>query len=238
MIHAEDQTLDLEQDERVETVVAGLRYTGTKSTVPATRPRDQGGWPGRAAFQGGPVVERDDDGIVREREPGPIQIGVIPDWIDSDTVEGGTLPGLENLSDFEVIYDPARLGEAILEANYLPSMVFGGPETPPEYAVREEVFAALYLPDSLGTAPAAEQQLREALAKTAGMDLDEEEPPDVSREREYKEEYSRADLYHAAEALDHDIEWSDARKTDLAETLAQESPSDVREALNTVTDDE
>jgi len=232
MIHVEDQTIDLEQDDRVETVVAGLRYTGRQSTVPPQRPRDQGGWPGRATFQGGSVAERNEEGTVIEREPGPIQIGVIPDWIDGDTVEGGTLPGLEALHDFEVIYDPAKLAQRILEANYLPPIVFGGPQTPPDYPARKRVFDALDIPESVGTAPAAEAQIREHLAETAGVDLDEEEPPDASREQEYIDEYTRSDLYHAAQALGHDVEWSDATKTELAEVLAQESPGDVRDALN------
>lgn len=232
MIHVETQTIDLEQDDRVETVVAGLRYTGHRSTAPAQRPRDQGGWPGRSVFQGGEPVEVNDNGSVVEREPGPIQIGVIPDWIDGDTVEGGTLPGLENLSNFEVVYDPADLAAAILETNYLPPVVFGGPETPPDYAARERVFDALDIPDRLGTAPAAEQDLREALAETAGIDLDEAEPPDKSREEEYKHEHTRSDLYNAAKALGHDVEWSEVTKTGLAETLAQEPPGEVREALD------
>lgn len=232
MIHVEDQTIDLEQDDRVETVVAGLRYTGRKSTVAPQRPRDQGGWPGRSTFQGGDIAETNDEGTVIEREPGPIQIGVIPDWIDGDTVEGGTLPGLEALADFEVVYDPAVLAQRLLEANYLPPLVFGGPQTPPDYAARERVFEALDIPDSIGTAPGTEGRIREALAKTAGVDLDEEEPPDASREQEYIDEYSRSDLYHAAQALGHDVEWSDARKTDLAERLAQEPPGDVRDALD------
>jgi len=200
--------------------------------MPPQRPRDQGGWPGRATFQGGAVAERNDEGTITARDPGPIQIGVIPDWIDGDTVEGGTLPGLEALHDFEVIYDPATLAQRLLETNYLPPVVFGGPQTPPDYAARERVFAALDIPERLGTAPAAEAALREALAETAGVDLDEEEPPDASREQQYVDEHTRSDLYHAAQALGHDVQWSDARKTDLAERLAQEAPGDVRDALN------
>lgn len=231
MIHAEDQTIDLEQEDRVETIVAGLRYTGTDSSVSADRPRNQGGWPGRAAFQGGAVTERADDGTIRERAPGPIQIGVIPDTIDEDYVDGGTLPGLENLPDFDVVYDPAKLAEAILTTNYLPPTVFGGPETAPDYAARERVFEALDIPDGLGTAPAAEDQLREALAETADIDLEEEEPPDASRKEEYKREYSRSTLYNAAEALGHEVDWRSAKKSELADLLAQEPPADVRDAL-------
>jgi hypothetical protein len=237
MIHAEQQTLDLEQDDRVETIVVGLRYTGNRSTVAPRRPRDAGGWPGRGTFQAGPVTEVNDEGRIVEREDGPIQIGVIPDWIDGDTVEGGTLPGLEQLSDFEVIYDPAELCAAILEENYLPPSVFGGPQTAPDYAVREAVFDALDLPDKLGTAPGGEKAIREALAERAGMDVELEEPPDVSRETEYTNEYTRSDLYNACDALGVDVEWSDARKTEMAKDLATYPPGDVRDALNGEYDD-
>jgi len=232
MLHAEQQTLDLEGEDRTETIVVGLRYTGTDAVESPQRPRQSGGWPGRAAFQGGTVSKTDDDGRVRERDPGPIQIGIVPDTIDNESVEGGTLPGLENLPDFEVIYDPAELAAAILEANYLPPSAFGGNETPPDYAIRERVFEALDIDDALGTAPAAEQQIREALAETAGVDLEEEEPADVSRETEYKEQYSRSDLYAACQALELDVEWRSAGKTEMAEMLAQESPGDVREAFD------
>lgn len=233
LVHNEQQTVDLEQEDKVDTIVAGLRYTGTKSTAPPSRPRRQGGWPGRASFQGGPVTEASDDGTVTERDPGPIQIGIVPDRIDTDYVEGGTLPGLENLSDFEVVYDPARLAEAILEGNYLPSNVFGGERTAPDYDVRERVFAALDLPDSLGTAGSsdAERRIREELAETAGVDLSDEEPADASREIEYRNEYTRSDLYGAAQELGHDVEWATATKTEMAELLSQESPGDVRAAL-------
>jgi len=231
MIHAEQQTLDLDSEDRIETVVAGLRYVGNDATAAPQRPRDQGGWPGRAAFQGGDVVDRNGEGRVIEREPGPIQIGVIPDLIDDDTVEGGTLPGLENLPDFEVIYDPAELAEALLETNYLPPSVFGGLETAPDYTVREHVFEALDIPDRLGTAPAAEQDLREALAETAGVDVEEEEPPDKGREQEYRDNYTRSQLYNAAETLGHDVEWADATKSGMAELLAQDPPGEVREVL-------
>jgi len=233
MIHSESQTVELEQDEKVDTIVAGLRYTGTDSVHPPSRPRRQGGWPGRASFQSGPITEQADDGTVLDRDPGPIQIGVIPDRLDEEYVEGGTLTGLESLSDFEVVYDPAELAAAMLDSNYLPTVIFGGPQTAPEYEVRQRVFDALGLDDSLGTAasPDAERRIREALADVAGIDVDETEPPDQSRETEYKNDYTRSDLYGAVQELGHDVEWASATKTEMAETLAQESPADVRDAL-------
>jgi hypothetical protein len=224
MIHAEDLTIELEGEEKVDTVVAGLRYTGDASTQPPRRPRDSGGWPGRASFQG---AQGDDDA-------GPIQIGVIPDRIDGDYVEGGTLPGLENLPDFEVVYDPAELAEAILKENYLPPSVFGGPQTAPDYEVRERVFDALGLEQSIGTAETtdAEQRIREALAEVAGKELtDDDAPLDKSRANEYADEHTRSELYNACDALGLDVAWKDAKKVEMSEMLADESPGDVRAAL-------
>lgn len=223
MIHAEDQTIELEGEEKVDTVVAGLRYTGSSSTQPPKRPRDAGGWPGRATFQGS-----DSD------EGGPLQIGVIPDRIDGDYVEGGTLPGLENLPDFEVVYDRAELADALLGENYLPPSVFGGPETAPDYEIRERVFDALELDQSIGTAETtdAEQRIREALAEVAGKDLtDDDAPLDKSRANEYADEHTRSELYNACDALGLDVEWSNAKKVGMSEMLAEESPADVRAAL-------
>lgn len=224
MIHAEDLTIELEGEEKVDTVVAGLRYTGNSSTQPPRRPRDAGGWPGRASFQGAPG-----DG-----EGGPLQIGVIPDRIDRDFVDGGTLPGLENLPDFEVVYDAAELAEAILEENYLPPTVFGGPQTAPDYEVRQRVFDALGLEQSIGTAETtdAEQRIREALAEVAGKDLTEDDAPlDKSRANQYADEYTRSELYSACDALGLDVEWANAKKVGMSEMLAEESPADVRAAL-------
>jgi len=140
MIHYETQTLDLADEDRVQTAVVGLRYTGVNSTASPQRPRDYGGWPGRSSFQGGSIAETDDEGAIREREPGNLQIGIVPDTIDGETVDGGSLSGLENLSDFEVIYDPEAIATAILEDNYLPPDAFGGERTSPNYDVRERLF--------------------------------------------------------------------------------------------------
>jgi hypothetical protein len=237
-LHSEGQTLDLEDEDRVDTVIIGLRYTGSDSAAPARKPRRQGGWPGRAPFQAGPVVERDDDGTVVARDPGPIQVGVNPDWIDDDTVAGGTLAGLEALADFEVIYDPAAIAEAMLRENYLPPAVFGGDGTPPDYDIRERVFDFLDIPQRLGTAesPEAEKAIREALAETAGIDTDDtEDPIDRERVQELKQGHSRNDLVSAASEFDWSGEAFDslatAKKHALAERLADEDAADVREAL-------
>lgn len=225
MIHFETQTLDLAAEDRVETILVGLRYTGPESTASPRRARDSGGWPGRSIFQGG--------------DPGRIQLGVVPDTIDQETVEGGSLAGLESLADFDVVYDPAELASAILEENYLPPSAFGGERQAPNYDVREAVFETLGLDEALGTAPEAEDKLREALAEVAGMDLSEDEAaPDAERERTYAEEYSRGHLYRACNALGMEVNWNEASKRSLAENLATRSPPVAEEALEATEDGE
>lgn len=232
MIHSEDLTLELEDDEKVETIVVGLRYAGVQSSESPQRPRDQGGWPGKATFQSGAVVETNDEGRVVEREPGPIQVGVAPDTIDEEYVEGGTLAGLENLSDFEVVYDPAEIALAFLEANYLPPRVFGGPDTAPDFSVREPILEFLGIEDMGWTAPDAEDEIRSELADVAGEEVDDSAPPDRSRRDEYLNDHSKSDLYQAAGELGFEVDWTDTAKTELADMLADVPPSDARAAFD------
>lgn len=239
MLHSEDYTNSLEQEGRVETALIGLRYTGPKSAVPANQPRQQGGWPGRQAFQGGAAVETDEDGRVLERDPGPMQIGINPDWLD-DTVEGGSLTGLEALQDFEVIYDPSDIAARLLEANFLPPAAFGSPadtsgdRVAPDYEIREAVFDHLGLEDQ-GAGPGSHEQYREQLAEIAGIDLDAdaEAAVDDQRAQELVTQYSRSALKDAVDALragPDDIALN-AKKLEFAEWLAQQDRQDVEAAL-------
>ena len=241
MFHHEDYTHELEQEGRVETALIGLRYTGPKSSVPPRQPRQQGGWPGNQTFQGGAPKERDaETGKVREREPGPVQIGINPDWTD-DSVEGGTLTGLEALPDFEVIYDQETLAEVMLEANYLPPVVFGTPpeitgdnRTTPNYDIRQAVFEYFDL-DDIGSGPGSHDEYREQLAEIAGIDLTgaDESPVDGNRAQQYVDDYSRAELKDAADELREgpdDIALNSG-KSDFAEFLAKQDPAEVRAIL-------
>lgn len=240
MVHHEDYTRELEEEDRVETALIGLRYTGAKSSVSPRQARDQGGWPGEQTFQGGPATERNEDGKVVAREPGPMQIGINPDWID-DTVEGGTLAGLEALPDFDVVYDPEEIAAAILEKNFLPSKVFGSPpdqtageRIQPDYSVRREVFDHLGL-DDIGSGPGSHEEYREQLEELAGVDSTADEvPADKQREQEYLDDYSRSDLKDAAEVLREDTDdiALNVGKQDFAEWLATQPAGDVRDALN------
>ncbi|MEE6210848.1 hypothetical protein U3A55_11885 [Salarchaeum sp. III] len=240
MFHHEDFTLELEQEDRAETAIIGLRYTGNKSSVAPRQPRREGGWPGRQTFQGGKPTDTDENGKVTAREPGPIQIGINPDWIDRDTVEGGTLAGLEALPDFEVIYDDELLAEAMLKANFLPPTVFGSPpdqtggeRITPVYEVREAVFDQLGLND-IGSGPGSHEEYRSQLAEVAGVDATTDEvPADKQREQQYIENHSRAALKDAAEVLREDTDdiALNVGKQEFAEWLATQPAGDVRDAL-------
>jgi len=169
---------------------------------------------------------------------GSLSGGGINDWIDDDTVSGGTLAGLEALTDFEVIYDPERIAEAMLRENYLPPSAFGGNRASPDYDLRERVFEFLDLPKRLGSAesPEAEKAIREALAETAGVDRDDtEEPLDRERIQELKQDYSRNDLISAASEfadLSDEMDLGTAKKHDVAEALSDKDNAAVREALD------
>lgn len=239
MLHSEDYTNRLAQEGRVETALIGLRYTGPKSAVPANQPRQQGGWPGQQAFQGGPPVDRAEDGRVLEREPGPMQIGINPDWLD-DSVEGGSLTGLEALPDFEVIYEPEELAARLLEANFLPPAAFGSPadtsggRVAPDFEIREAVFDHLGLEDR-GSGPGSHERYREQLAELAGIDLDAdaEAAVDDQRAQQLVSEHSRRTLKDAADVLrdgPDDISLN-SKKLEFAQWLAQQDRQDVEAAL-------
>jgi len=248
MFHYEDFTNELEQEGRVETTLVGLRYVGQKSSLAPKRPRQQGGWPGNQTFQGGDVVERNDDGKVTAREPGPIQLGVSPDWL-GDNVEGGSLAGLEALSDFEVIYDEATLAQAMLDANYLPPDVFGSPgdqtggqRTAPDFEIRQAVFEFFDGLEDRGSGPNSHQMYREQLADIAGVDLagEDDSPTDSQRAQQYVDNHTRDELKDAVGELregPEDISLQNG-KSDFAEWLAKQDAADVRAAFEGDEDDE
>ncbi|MEF8825435.1 MAG: hypothetical protein V5A34_05610 [Halapricum sp.] len=239
MVHHEDYTHELEQEGRVETALIGLRYTGSKSSVAPNTPRQNGGWPGTQTFQGGPPTKRNESGKVVARDPGPIQIGLNPDWLD-DSVQGGSLVGLEALPDFEVIYDEAAIAKAMLEMNYLPPAVFGSPpdqtggeRVTPNYEVRQAVFDHLEL-DDIGSGPGSHETYREQLAKIPDVDLgDDEATVESSRIQDLQADHTRAELKHAVDALREgpDEITLQGGKAEFAEYLAQQDPQDVRAAL-------
>jgi hypothetical protein len=232
-IHIESLTEDLEDEGRVKTAVVGVRYTGPRSSAPPDTLRRQGGWPGDTPFQGGEF-----DAETGERQPGPIQIGINPDWIDDDVVDGGTVAGLEALGNFEVIYDPEPLAAALLDRNFLPPNAFGGEGISYDPPVRRALFGHLGLDDA-GTLPAAAQDYREQLAAIAGLDDIEEETPieDKQRTQRYLDDHTRAELVEAVKLVrdsSEEIALGGQTKHDLAEFLAERDPARVNDALDEV----
>lgn len=234
-IHTEDLTRELEQDGKVKTAVIGVRYVGSHSSVSPNQLRSQAGWPGDTPFQGGPI-----DPETGKREPGPWQIGINPDWIDTDTVSGGTVTGIEANTNFEVTYDPEVLAEALLARNFLPPSAFGGEGVSYDPPTRKALFDFLGLED-MGTLPAAVNEYREALADIAGLDAvdDETLPEDKQRTQRYVDAHTRAELKDAVELLRESPDEILLRggKTKFAEWLAQRDPATVREALAETTDE-
>lgn len=231
VIRYNDVALDFDREGRANLEVIGLRYTGPKSAVSPRKPRDIGAWPGVAPFQGGVVKERAEDGNVVEREPGPIQIGLSPDWIDPDTVKGGTIEGLENLTKWEVVYDPAELARVLLEANYLPAEVFGGPDRGFVKPVREAVLEKIGL-ETAGRLPEAEGEIKEELAEIAGVEYKSvASSPGVRSE--YGTATTRSQALEAAESLGMDVSETTPKSAAL-EFLAGEFEADARDALRNV----
>lgn len=238
MIHTHPQFHDLEDEARINTTFVGLRYTGSRSTMPPDRPQQRGAWPGDAVFQG---AVGDSDGSDGDDDPAdaPLQLGIVPDTLDEESVDGGTVAGLEALSDFEVVYDPTELAATILQLNALPVPVFGGDRKTPDYAVRQRVYDRLGLDDRGRQAPEAEDGLREALADVA--DIEDPDTDDTikrqSREDELVEEHPRSTLLSAASELDIDTEGglTSATKRELAAAMVESSKAEVREALDIAT---
>lgn len=240
MIHTHPQFHDLEDEARINTTFVGLRYTGGRSTMPPDRPQQRGAWPGDAVFQGAPGDDDgDDDGD--EAANAPLQLGIVPDTLDEESVDGGTVAGLEALSDFEVVYNPTELAATILQLNALPVAVFGGDQKTPDYAVRSRVYDRLGLDDRGRQAPEAENGLREALADVA--DIEDPDTDDTierqSREDELVNAHPRSTLLSAASDLDVDVEGglTSATKRELAAAMVEHSKAEVREAVDTATED-
>jgi len=239
MIHSSDRLEEQEEEGLCNLEVVGVRYTGTSSTQPVQDLRENSAWPGASAFQGGPIkrwvndqgdeLTTDDVDHVRnvdrvlEREPGPMQIGLIPDWTDED-VENRTLDYIESSGSFEVVYDPEEIKRAISERGFLPVDVFGRRF---EDTKRERVFGKLGIEDrGVVTSRDEEGKYREQL-----VDEDDEETEDVGFESELRSKYARTELSKAAGEFDYEGNRNKASKQDFAEFLSQFDRDEVREVL-------
>lgn len=209
---------ELEEEGLANQVLVAVRYTGDKSSTTSGQINRSAAWPGFSAFQG---ASPDSDA-----NHGPAQGGLVPDWT-ADNVEDRTIEALESNPDFEVLYSPKDIAEAMLESNYLDPNVFGQGFDPD---LRERVFDELGLED-VGVRQEAEY--REQLREIADVDADEaevrEETRDDSRVTEYRQEHTRDELRGAARILEKDDD--DVGKIELAEWLADHDREAVRFAF-------
>lgn len=222
-IHVEPQHLELEAEGRCNLVLIAVRYTGDRSSVPAHRWRRDAAWPGHSAFQ----ALGDDD----NRQPGPPQFALIPDWTDEDT-ENRTVEAFEASDDMAVYYTPEAIAEAMLEVNSLPENAF---DRGYDDRVREKVF------DHLGISYEGTDELRfrETLREIAGVDADDDtvqaEARDDSLVSQYRREHTRGELVEAAAILgfedDHEYDASGRGRIELATWLADQDREAVRFAF-------
>lgn len=188
-----------------------LRYTGDNDSI-ATRGAlaSQGKWPGTA-----PLNE------------GIWYFALVPD-------EG--LAFLENRDDLELVYadDQARFAEALLSKHRLPDNVFGRGAN---VQLRDRVYDALGLEDprDAGRIP---DQLRD-LAGVDDEDVQEPDEDDAGRAATLAEEHSRSELKDACEALREDADdiALNAKKTEMAEWLAEQDETEVHNALEDTAED-
>ena len=135
---------------------------------------------------------------------------------------------MEQLEDFEVIYDPALLAEALLNRNFLPPDLFGHRDQSFEADVRNAVFDRLGLEDA-GLLPNAEEEYRKQLSEIAGVEYDPTEQ-DTSLVAELRDGTSRPQAIEAAKSLDEDVDETTS-KTEAIELVASHEESKAREAL-------
>lgn len=204
---------ELEERGKCNLELIGLRYVGDQSTLSPSDLQSLGAWPGNSPLQGG---ERNSD---RSRDPGPIQLGLVPDWTDSDVEDRG-VHYLETKKDVEVVRDPALLAESLLERNYLPPDVF---ENGYDADLRDRVFQKLGLED-VGTdnVEGYRRQLREIAS------LDPEVNSETLKDSELlaylREQYRHAELALAVETYGDESEIDDphlADKVELVEELGR-----------------
>lgn len=218
-INYEEQHFDVEEEGRCNLVLVAVRYTGSRSSVPAHKYRTEAAWPGHSPFQ-----TLGDDG---NRRPGAPQLALLPDWTDEET-ENRTVESFESDPNMEVYYRPEEIAKALLEKNYLDPNVFGRGY---DDRVRQRVF------DQLGISYEGtdESTFRAELREIAGIEADEQEVKaearDDQRVSEYRSEHPRSDLVDAARILGYE-DPDAAGKIELATWLADQDPEAVRYAFD------
>jgi len=209
---------EFEEKGHTEVEFVGFRYTGDESTKTDHDVRNRTGYNGPPKFQRGQVY-----------------LALLPTWLDPEHVENSNIGvhAVEARNDFDVIYDPERLAEALLERNYLPPDVFYEGFDP---WMRQHVFDKLELED-VGRIRNKddEEPFRDQLREIAGIERDDEAAVSQQRADEYTGRFSRSDASKIVKLLRQDADEIDLRTaglTDMAEYLTRFEADTVETAVD------
>ncbi|MFC5278644.1 hypothetical protein ACFPM1_07735 [Halorubrum rubrum] len=214
---------DFEEKDHAEVEFVGFRYTGDQSTKTDHDIRQRVGYNGPAKFQAGRVY-----------------LALLPTYLDPNHVENNNIGvhALESRNDFEVIYDPERLAEALLDRNYLPPEVFYEGF---DRWKRQKVLEKLDL-DDVGRVfeKDDEEPYRNQLREIAGVESDDEASISTQRSDEYTGRFSRSEASDVVKLLRQDSDEIDLRTaglTDMADYLTRFDPATVETAADVVNGD-
>lgn len=219
-----DSAEEFEEKDHADLEFVGFQYTGDRSTKTDHDIRQ------RAGYNGPPKFQQDQ-----------VYFAILPTNLDPDHVANSNMGvhALEARNDFEVIYDPERLAEALLERNYLPTDVFYEGF---DRWKRQKVMVKLDLDDEGRVFDKDDETpYREQLRALAGIEGDA--GPSVSKQRtdEYVDRWSRADLKAIVKVVRQDsseINLNTAGLTDLAEYLTRFTPATVEAAADAALGDD
>lgn len=263
MIRSIDYHEELEEEGNCSLILVGVRYTGTSSTQSASSLHTNAAWPSTTPFQGGPIVEWvdeqgekhhiDDDDVdeprnvdrILEREPGSLQLGLVPDWNDDEVIEDSsrTIDYIESSPNFEVVYDPETIARSLLERGFLPKDIFGREF---EERKRDAFFDLIGKEDPGGivTKPEDEEKWRKMLREVIDTDDEDTEEPEVENvtlKSSLKNDYGRFDLMSGVKQFDDYEETFDnlnkATKSDMVEFLAEKPKDEVVSAMKDATEE-
>lgn len=209
---------EFEEKGWAEIEFVGFRYIGKQSTL---TDRDI---PRRAGYAGPPKFQH-----------GRTYLALLPTWLDDDHVANSNMgvPAIESRNDFEVIYDPERLAEALLGRNYLPPEVFY--EGFDRYKHRK-VFEKLDLEDAGRVYEKDDEEpYRDQLRELADVEHDDEANVSKQRAEEYASRFSRSNASDIVKLLRQEPDEIDLRTaglTDMAEYMTRFDPDVVETAVD------
>jgi len=214
-----DSAEEFEEKGWADIEFVGFRYIGPESITTNRDIRQRAGYNGPAKFQRGRVY-----------------FALLPTNLNGEHVANSEMSAaaLEARGDFEVIYDPERLTEALLERNYLPPDVFYEGF---DLWKRQHVMDKLGLED-LGRIHerADEAPYREALRELAGVESDDEAAVSQQRAESYTDRFSRSELVAIVDVLQPHgpgtITLDSAGLTECAEYLTLFDAGEVEQAVD------